>query len=75
MAISTTPQWQQTVAEKRRLRDEAIRKYSDVHQSPDSTTNGGSAHATDIDQVDDILQAISSRVVTATQLCDAYIGR
>jgi amidase len=75
MPSSTVPKWQRTVAEKRRVRDDALRKYSDSHQSQNSTTNETAATATDIDQVDDVLQAISSGAVTATELCDAYIGR
>jgi amidase len=75
MPNPTVPNWQQTVTEKRRMRDEAIRKYSGSHQFQSSTANGTSVRATGIDQVDDVLQAISSGAVTATELCDAYIGR
>jgi len=75
MSSSTLPKWQQTVTEKRWMRDEAVRKYSDSRRSQSSTTNGIAAYATGIDQVDDVLQAISSGAVTATELCDAYIGR
>jgi amidase len=75
MTHSTIPQWRQTVTEKLRIRDEAIQKYRNNHQPQTSTTNGTSANATSIDQVDDIQQAILSGAVTATELCDAYIGR
>ena len=75
MPSSTVPKWQQTVTEKRRIRHEAVQKYSDSHQAQTSTTDGPAAATTSIDQVDDVLQAISSGTVTAAELCDAYIGR
>ncbi|KAF2705077.1 acetamidase [Pleomassaria siparia CBS 279.74] len=70
MSNSTTPKWQQTVTEKRGIRDDAIRKFIDSHQYENSTTNPAST-----DQVDGILEAISSGAVTATKLCHAYIAR
>ncbi|KAF2792885.1 acetamidase [Melanomma pulvis-pyrius CBS 109.77] len=74
MANVTSPKWQHTVAEKRRLRDDAIQKYSDRRGPHRSGVKGVLTDPTGIDQVDHILQAISSGTVTAAKLCDAYIG-
>jgi len=75
MTHTTIPKWQLTVAEKRRLRDEAIRKFLDSQKHLPPAANGDVEDTTGIDQVDEIIEALSSGAVTATKLCEAYIGR
>lgn len=80
------PPWQLTAAAKRQARDALIDGFmhpgDDASQMlhPDGLRNGppnGTADSPcmDVDQVHGILEAVSSRTVTATALCAAYISR
>jgi amidase len=66
---STRPQWQETVVKKRQLRDEAIQSFVDGHSTSKNTASAS------IDQVEGILNAVSSGTVTASELCIVYIHR
>ncbi|CAI6331438.1 unnamed protein product [Periconia digitata] len=73
MSVPSEPQWLPTVRRKRQLRDDAIQLWSATHNrnSPNVTSN----ETTRLDNTDEILHAISSNAVTATDLCEAYISR
>lgn len=81
MAASEPPQWLLTVDAKRKLRDDAIQKYLDgqnlrsesAHLNEFVKRNGHVEHLATIDSVGDVVQAIASSVVTASQLLRAYI--
>ncbi|KAF2847604.1 amidase [Plenodomus tracheiphilus IPT5] len=86
MATTTTPQWLQTVKTKQRRRDDAIQKYLDsrsapsearVHARDQSTPLPGRVEhpTTTVDGVDEIVQAIASGAVNASQVLHAYISR
>ncbi|KAI8940514.1 hypothetical protein NX059_004191 [Plenodomus lindquistii] len=83
MTATDTPQWLQTVNAKRKLRDDSVQKYLDSYRAHaealpfDQSThsNGHVERPTAIDGVEGIVQAITSGVVTASQLLHAYIRR
>ncbi|KAL6703058.1 hypothetical protein ACN47E_010265 [Coniothyrium glycines] len=83
MAALETPQWQQTVNAKRKIRDDTIERYLKSHGVPSeslhlnqkSNSQNVPSDPTTIDGVEKILQAILSRAVTASQMLDAYINR
>lgn len=47
MTIEAAPQWLQTVTEKRTLRENAIQRFLEVHQSPSEVTLRSSPHDLD----------------------------
>jgi hypothetical protein len=90
MTASDIPRWLQTAQEKRRLRDEAIQKFTSTHEVRSIhrvTQNGNELKKlqptaetflpvpTRLENIDGILQAIRSGAVTATRLCTDYIYR
>ncbi|KAF1952794.1 amidase [Byssothecium circinans] len=78
------PQWLQTTNKKRHNRDDAIRRFTELHEASSkvrtlhergNATSNGDDTTPSIDSVDGILGAISSGAVTATDLCTDYISR
>ncbi|KAF1937439.1 amidase [Clathrospora elynae] len=76
------PQWLQTLNKKRKIRDDAIQRFVQAHASHESlhldrssTTESDLRDPTAVDSVEEVLHAISSGVVTASQLLNAYIHR
>ncbi|KAF2682321.1 amidase [Lentithecium fluviatile CBS 122367] len=63
------PPWLHTATQKRQLRDAAIQRFIHVHGALPAVASSA------IDDVDDILAAVSSGTVTTTELCTAYINR
>lgn len=72
MTVTLEPQWLQTTQRKRQIRDDAIQRWSKEH---DDSSTQPTSKPTHLDSVQEIVQAISSKSVSATELCNAYIRR